>query len=327
MPVIVTDDNVQVRDATRVPRRTRRGDGRKLLILPLVTLLAITLWSYWPTVLDLLHEWQGNDNYSAGQIVPLVAVFLIWRERRAGWRARFTPCWPSGMALVVLAQVAHVYGLLFLRQAAERYALVLTILGLTLLIAGRQVFRRLFWILLFLFLMVPLPGVAHNLIAGPLQRLATTGSVVLLEAVGVSVGQQGNVVLLNERTPIAVAEACSGLRMLTAFVIVAAFIAYMVKRPRWQKAILLASSIPVAVVCNIVRIFVTALLMLHVSNEVGEKFFHDCAGLVMMPAAVLLLFGELWLMDKLITPESAARPGRADICVRSARRPARRASE
>ena len=40
-----------------------------------------------------------------------------------------------------------------------------------------------------------------------------------------------------------------------------------------------------------------------VSTEFAEKFFHDFAGLVMMPVAVVLLFGELWLMDKLILPE------------------------
>jgi exosortase len=183
-------------------------------------------------------------------------------------------------------------------------ALLLTISSLVVMVAGQQVFRRVGWILLFLFLMLPPPSFVGAMIARPLQRLATTGAVVLLEAVGARVSQQGNVVLLNENTPMAVAEACSGLRMLTAFIIVAAFIAYMVKRPRWQKAVLLASSIPVAVVCNIVRIFATGLLMLHVSSEVGEKFFHDFAGLVMMPVAVLLLFGELWLMSKLIVPNS-----------------------
>jgi exosortase len=116
--------------------------------------------------------------------------------------------------------------------------------------------------------------------------------------------------MLNGNTPLAVAEACSGLRMLMAFVIVAAFIAYMVKRPRWQKAVLLASSIPVAVVCNMIRIFATAMLMLYVSVETAQKFFHDFAGFVMMPVAVLLLFGEIWLMDRVVVPEPNLQQGR-----------------
>ncbi len=94
-----------------------------------------------------------------------------------------------------------------------------------------------------------------------------------------------------------------------AFIIVAGFIAYMVKRSRLQKAILLLSSVPVAVVCNILRLCVTAVLFLLASSEVAEKFFHDFAGLAMMPIAVLLLFGELWLMDKLTVPEPEPEQG------------------
>jgi len=199
----------------------------------------------------------------------------------------------------------------------------LIIVGLVLMVAGWRVFRRVFWILLFLFLMVPLPGVVHNMVSGPLQRLATTGAVFFLEVSGTSVSQEGNVVVLNGNTPLAVAEACSGLRMLMAFVIVAAFIAYMVRRPRWQKAVLLGSSIPVAVVCNILRIFATAMLMLYVSAEVAQKFFHDFAGYVMMPAAVMLLFAEIWLMDRIIVPEPAPTPGSPGAKAKPARRTAK----
>ena len=278
----------------------------KLLMLVSVTfvLLAVTVWSYWPTIVTLFKDWQGSDDYSAGQLVPLIALFFVWRERKNLRECLLKPCWLGGIALLVLAQAGRTYGLLFMYESAERYSLVLTIAGLVLMVAGWQVFRRVIWILLILLLMVPLPGRIHNMISGPLQNMATTGSVFLMEAFGISVSQQGNVMMLNQDTALAVAEACSGLRMLTAFVIVAAFIAYMIKRSRLQKAILLVSSIPVAVICNIVRIFVTAVLMLQVSAEVAEKFFHDFAGLVMMPAAVLLMFGELWLMNKLTLPES-----------------------
>jgi exosortase len=273
------------------------------LISAILALLAITTWSYWPTMKDLCRDWQKNNDYSAGQLVPLVAVFLVWRERKSLKQCLLAPCWWGGISLLLLAEGARTVGFLSMRLSVERYALVLTVAGLVLMVAGWQVFRRVLWILLLLLLMVPLPRVVHNMVSEPLQRLATTGAVFLLEAFGVSVGQQGNVVMLNGNVPIAVAEACSGLRMLTAFIIVAAFIAYMVKRPRWQKAILLASSIPVAVVCNMVRIFATAMLMLYVSVETAQKFFHDFAGFVMMPVAVLLLFGEIWLMDRVVVPE------------------------
>jgi exosortase len=279
-----------------------RGD----LLMPAsvaAALVVVTAWSYWATMMDLFKEWQSNADYSAGQLVPLVALFLLWHGRKKLSRCVLKPCWIWGLALLIIAQAGRFFGLLFMFESAERYSLVLSIAALVLMVAGRRVFRAVSWILLFLILMVPLPGRVHNLISGPLQNTATAGSVFVLEAVGPHVSRQGNVVMLNGTTPMAVAEACSGLRMLTAFVIVAAFVAYMVKRPRWQKAILLFSSIPIAVVCNILRLCVTAALFVVVDAEVGRKFFHDFAGLVMMPAAALLLFAELWLMNKLVVPE------------------------
>ncbi len=240
------------------------------LVWVTLALLAVTVLSYWPTIANLFKEWQRNDDYSAGQLVPLIALFLVWRERKTLRRCLLRPCWWA-IALLILAQTARIFGLLFMYESAERYSLVLTAAGLVLMVAGWQVFRSVSWILLLLFLMVPFPGRVHNLISGPLQKMATTGSVFLLEAFGVRVSQQGNVVMLNENTPMGVAEACSGLRMLTAFIIITAFMAYMVNRSRRQKAVLLLSSVPVAVICNILRIFVTALLMVHVSTEVAEK--------------------------------------------------------
>lgn len=292
--------------------------GNRLgLVAAVLLLLVLTAWSYWPTITDLFKEWQGDDDYSAGQLVPLVAIFMVWRERKRLSECSLTPCWWAGIVLLVLAQAARTYGLLFMFESAERYSLVLTVAGLVLTVAGWQVFRRVSWVLLFLFLMVPLPGRVHNLIGGPLQKMATDGSVFLLEAFGVRVSQQGNVMTLNQDTPLAVAEACSGLRMLTAFIIVAGFIAYMVKRPRWQKAVVFASSIPVAVICNIVRIFATAVIMLYLSAEAAEKFFHDFAGFVMMPIAVLLMFSELWLMEKLVVPDPRSQPRQTIVAARS----------
>jgi exosortase len=278
------------------------------VLIPVILLLLVTtVWAYWPTITDLYKEWQRNDDYSAGQLVPLVALFFVWYERKKLKSCILSPCWWCSIALLVLAQIARIYGLLFMFESAERYSLVLTIAALTLMVAGWQVFRRVFWILLFLFLMVPLPGRIHNLISGPLQKMATTGSVFLLEAFGTQVIQEGNVVTLNGQTTMAVEEACSGLRMLTAFIIVSAFIAYMIKRSRIQKAVLLLSSIPVAVVCNIIRLCITAILFMLASTETAEKFFHDFAGIVMMPAAVLLMFGELWIMKILVTTEPIHR--------------------
>ena len=281
--------------------------------MAVIAVLVLAAWSYWPIVASLSHTLRTSRDYSAGQLVPLVALFFVWRDRKILRELPLIPCWWGGLLVLSLAEAARFYGFLSMRQSIEQYAMVLALAGMILLIGGRQVLHRVRWVLLFLVLMMPLPTMIHSRISPPLQRLATTGSVFLLEACGTCVTQQGNVVMLEDNVPIAVAEACSGLRMLTAFVIVAAFIAYMVRRPRWEKGVLLASSIPVAVICNMLRIFLTAMTMLYGSVELAGKFFHDFAGVVMMPIAVSLLFSELWLMDRLIVPDSGEQANRTSI--------------
>jgi len=312
-----TDRHIHRRDTRQVPWKEPMRNGRLGLAMAVLVLAALTAWSFWPTILDLAKEWQGDDDYSAGQLVPLVGAFLVWRDRKALRQCPLKPCWWGGLALLLVAQAGRIYGLLFMFDSAQRYSLVLTVAATVLTVAGWHVFRRVSWILLFLCLMVPLPGRVHNLISGPLQAMATTGSVFLLEAFGTRVSQQGNVVVFQGNTSLAVAEACSGLRMLTAFIIVAAFVAYMVNRSRRQKAVLLFSSVPIAVICNIVRIFATAVLMLCISEEAAEKFFHDFAGFVMMLVAVSLIFGELWLMERLIVPELGLQQGQTIIRAKS----------
>jgi exosortase len=268
----------------------------------LVLLPVALLWSYWSVVAGLLRDWRSNDNYSVGQLVPLAAVYLLWQERHALARLAAKPSgW--GVLLILFAQALLAFGLLFLFESAERYSLVIAVAGVVLMVCGRKVFRQVSWILLFLFLMVPLPGRIHNLISGPLQDLATVGAVAALELAGVTVTRAGHVMVLNDRVHVAVAEACSGLRMLTAFIVVAAVLAYIVPRPRWQKAVLVISSIPVAIVCNLLRLVTTALLFMVTSSQTAERFFHDFAGWTMMPMAVVILLGELWMMSRLILPE------------------------
>ncbi len=271
---------------------------------PAALLVSVLLWSYWPTVVDLASDWQRDDDYSVGQLVPLAALYVLWHKRHVLRSCGIAPCW-WGAGVIIAAQVGRALGLMFVYDSAQRYSLVLTVAGMVLLVGGREVFRRVGWVLLFLLLMVPLPGRLHNAISGPLQTQATTGAVFLLELLGITVYREGHVIVLNDSVPMAVAEACSGLRMLTAFVIVGSVFALLIERPAWQKIILVISTVPVAIVCNLIRLTVTAELFLAVGSEAAERFFHDFAGWTMMPLAIALLLAELWIMSLLVTAEGS----------------------
>jgi len=181
-----------------------------------------------------MREWKNDENYSVGQLVPFAALYLAWHDRKRLSHCNVRTCW-WGLGVLLISQVLRAAGVFYLYESMERYSMILAVWGTTMLLGGSAVVGASKYILLFLVLMIPLPGKVHNMVSGPLQDLATAGAVFFLELFGVTVGREGHVLLLNDRVPIAVAEACSGLRMLTAFIVVDAVLTYLVARPAWQK--------------------------------------------------------------------------------------------
>jgi len=68
------------------------------------------------------------------------------------------------------------------------------------------------------------------------------------------------------------------------------------RRPAWHKIVLCLASVPVAVLCNAIRVLATTLFFHYSQSTVLEEQFHDAAGLAMMPLAILMLLGVLKLL-------------------------------
>lgn len=278
----------------------RPGENSRVRVNPVwlsIALLAALLgWSYLPTILELNEFWSRSEDYSVGRLVPFVAVFLVWRSRAALAALPLRPAW-SGLGLLLAAELLRLAGVWFGSASGERYALVLAIAGLVLLTRGWAVFRRLAWVLVFLLLMLPLPARVHEAVAVPLQNGATRMTAFALETLGYYVVREGNVIRMDDSTQIAVTEACSGLRMLAAFVFIAATLAFFVKGPWWRRGLLVLSSIPIAVVSNALRGMATAIFVYYARNPTLNQTFHDFAGLAMMPLALAMLWSVLKSID------------------------------
>jgi len=292
-----------------------RDDGRTLsgvrrtASLWAVALAGCFLWSYWPTLTELSAFWSRNPDYSAGQLVPLVAVFLVWRERSFLLAVGARPSlW--GLLVLVVAELLRCGAVWYGFGSIERLTSIVAMAGALWLAAGTGVFWRLRWVLAFLLLMLPLPARVHEAVALPLQHLATSLAAMLLELAGFFVVREGHILRLNAQTTIGVTEACSGLRMLTAFVFVSAVLAFVIKRPAWHKTVLIVSSIPIAVLSNAVRSVVTGVFVYYARDPGLSERFHDAAGLAMMPLAVLLSVALLRFLQ-LLGPASGFAGARA----------------
>ncbi|MHC4560637.1 MAG: exosortase/archaeosortase family protein, partial [Planctomycetota bacterium] len=256
------------------------------------------LWSYWHGLVDLWNMWQISDEYSSGLLVPFLAVYILWSKRHDIAQCRIRPCY-WGLFAFAFAQAVRIFGLFFMYGSAERLSIALTIAALVLLLFGWQLFRKISPILLFLCLMLPPPNRIHDAVALPLQRWATVSAVFCLEMI-YEVVKDGNIIRIGDAS-VAVLEACNGLRMVTAFFVIGGFVVLLVERAWWEKLIVLVSSLPIALLCNTVRLAITAVFFTVIEGENWEKIFHDFGGYAMMPLALAAIVAELWLLAKLTT--------------------------
>jgi exosortase len=192
-------------------------------------------------------------------------------------------------------------------RSAERLSVVLSVAAIVLLLGGWRFLRKITPILLFLCLMLPWPNRIQTAISLPLQRWATTSAVFCLELTGREVVQDGNIIKIGE-TSVAVAEACNGLRMITAFFVISGLVVLLARRARWMKAVVLISSLPIALLCNTLRLTITAIAFTILTGEGVEQLFHDFGGFAMMPLALAMVVGELWLLAQLTTPPAEIAP-------------------
>ncbi len=279
---------------------------RALILGASVAVGAVLAWVYAPVVFGMAGRWSTDAQYSHGYLVPLFAGVLVWLKRKKLAAAGLRPSW-WGLPLLVLGAGLLVLGGRLDFDWFEEISLLPTVAGLCLLLAGERAFRYLWAAVVFLVFMIPLPFRAEKALAEPLQSIATTVSTYTLQTLGLPALQEGNVIVLNEGS-IGVVEACSGLSMMMVFFALAFAVVILVRRPLLDKVVLVISAIPIAILANVTRIVVTGFLYENVGGEVAKAFFHDFAGWLMMPLALLLLWLELKLLSWLLIEVTPARP-------------------
>jgi exosortase len=261
---------------------------------------AALLWSYWPTLASMARTWTGDPQYSHGYLVPLFAVVLLWwRGREVDFAALRPSAW--GYAVLAAGTLLRLGGAFFYYEWFDALSLLPVLAGLFLLLGGWRGLRWAWPAIGFLVFMIPLPHFAAFALAWPLQRTATAASTYALQTLGYAAMAEGNVIVLGELR-LGVVEACSGLSMLMVFFALAFAMALVVSRPLWQRAVIVASAVPIALASNVLRITATGVLFMTAGRGAADLFYHDLAGWFMMPVALALLWLELLYLARLVVP-------------------------
>lgn len=291
--------------AAAVEPVTWRHPSQRAPLLLLGALVVLLVAAYWDMFALTSAAWN-EGLYSHGWIVPLFAVALLWMR----WEP-FNTTVPArerwmGVLLLAIGLSARLIAAKFAINPIDRLSFIPAIFGAFMLVGGIHAVRWAWPALAFLVFMFPLPTTLELNVLGRLQRLASISSTFVLQTLGVSAFRTGNLISIpGMDEPLTIADACAGLRMATIFGALAVAMVFVIERPWWDKFVILLSAIPIALIVNIVRITATGLLYMMVGqdNLAVHQIMHDWAGLlIMMPLALVLLWLELQVLERLTVP-------------------------
>lgn len=248
----------------------------------------ILLLVYLPVLYDLVVDWATDANYSHGFLVPVISGYLLWRKRKELADLRVMPS-TGGLVIVIAGLLLFILGNAASEYFTVRFSLVVILFGLILYYYGAEIIRKSWFEIVFLCFMIPIPYVLYFSATFPMQLLASKVTVGLLNLIGMPVVRQGNMIHLANES-LEVAEACSGLRSLISLLALGAIYAYLTQKRLAGKVILFAATVPIAVVGNIVRVFITAVLVYTVEVKVTAEPTHTLMGASVFIVAFILLF-------------------------------------
>jgi exosortase len=258
---------------------------------------------YWETGADLYRRWDADPNYSHGFLVPLLSGWLAWRWYRRAGAPTEGQAGLGGLSIIVGCLV-HLAAYVAAFPPLAFVGLVLVLRGIAVTAGGRAWARGFTFPLLFLFFMFPLPVHWTSAAAVWLQDVVSQVSTGLLNLVFVCRRTGNTIFLAGVGEPLVVAEECSGLRQIVAFVALAFLVGYLSGRPLLFRGLLALAAIPVAVAANVLRVLLMAVGSRCFGTVWLSSWLHDAPALLTMPLGLGLLVLAAWVLAQLWPPEA-----------------------
>jgi exosortase len=262
-----------------------------LLWIALIVSIALPFLDFFQ---ELFRQWMSDVTFSYGVMIPFVSAGLIWKRRRELVQAS-ADGWPWAVPIVLAGATLRIMGsrsgiLLF-----SGAALSLILMGTAGLLLGKASLKKVALPLAYLLLMVPLPSYLLGTLSWQLQSFASTASASVLQLLGLTVYQDGNVLILPNYV-LEVKDACSGTRSLFALIAMAATLGITIEC-KWSIRVLLLCSAPLlAVATNVLRIVGTGMAWHWMGAVAANETLHAAWGVAMFMLAVLGLLGlQKWI--------------------------------
>ncbi|MFC1783351.1 exosortase/archaeosortase family protein [Planctomycetota bacterium] len=253
----------------------------------------------------LVDRWRSPDEMH-GFLIPLFSLYFVYQERA---RLGATIGKPSYVGFLLM--LLSLGGYLFFFFKGFGYPRVLMMIGMlggvVLQLCGWRIAGLVWLPVLFLIFAIPLPAGIYSKITMPMRELASIVAAVILNALPNVQAEAVKVVIhgthLSDGFILNVVEACSGMRLLRTFVALGVAMAYLEYRPIVHRLVLVCSTIPIAIFCNMVRVLLTGIIRIYLGEEYIVGTLHTLLGMSMLLLAFGLYGLLAWIMNRIYLDE------------------------
>ena len=275
-----------------------RGWSRERLLL-MATMTGLVVWWGRRALEDIYAFASGQTDNGYILLAPAVAIYLAWIRRSRLQFVRYRPTL-MGPLLVAAGVLASDWGDENGVQLLWHGGVLLALLGCVLSMTGWELVRQFAPAIIAMSFVVPIPGRVREALAGPAQDFSVATAHMMLELVGFDAIREGSIIVI-EGQPVAVGEACNGMRMVFALALVVYAFVFSIPFSMGTRLFLVAAAPIVALACNVIRLVPTSIAYGWFDQTLAEQI-HDVGGWLMLPLALLMLMGIVKLLRWLDLP-------------------------
>lgn len=259
----------------------------RVALLPVLLVIALAIITA-PILRWLWGEWLSNEYYSHGILIPPVSLYLIYQRIRLDRTLRWQPGEGAIYGLALIAGGLACY-FLFLDWRAfylAAFSVIAILLGMLWVLGGTSAVRKLWFPILFLVLMVPLPLLDRWTL--PLALFTGVCAGAIVQFLGFDITIVGNSITMPTAN-LLVGAQCSGVNSLIALTSLMVLTAYLVSGPVPNRLFLVLLAIPIAIIGNIVRVASLLVVAWFYGAQAAFIFYHDYSGWGFFVVALLLM--------------------------------------
>jgi len=302
-----------------------RKDWRDLDVHVYIKIMIIGVlfcWLFNNVIWGLIGDWS-DPSWSHGILIPLFSLYFINQHKQEILNLELKPNY-IGLLFLICGIIFYPLNIVHFRYGyLNPLDMIATLGAIVLFLGGWNLLKHTWLPIAFLIFAVPIPQRYYVALTMPMRFLAAKSAALMLNFIphldvtvnGVMINMTYKGDVLNP--PLDVAEACSGMRLLLAFLALGVAMAYLYYRPIWQRLVLVASTIPIAIICNIIRVTISGFIHVLINPKYAQGIYHDMLGLAMLPVAFGLYYFLAWFMSNLFVEDTEADT--ANIVVRKSK--------